>query len=67
MGGGPQGGTAGNPSQSTLFYAVYLWAQAFEYLKMGYGCAMAWILFLIILILTLVAHKAIGRSVTTAV
>lgn len=66
MGGGPQGGTAGNPSQSTLFYALYLWAQAFEYLKMGYGCAMAWILFMVIVALTLIAHKAIGRTVTTA-
>ncbi len=66
MGGGPQGGTAGNPAQSTLFYALYLWAQAFEYLKMGYGCAMAWILFMIIVVLTLIAHKLAGRSVLTA-
>jgi multiple sugar transport system permease protein len=66
MGGGPHGGTAGNPSQSTLFYTLYLWAQAFEYLRMGYGCAMAWILFMIIVVLTLVAHKLAGRHVTYA-
>ena len=66
MGGGPAGGTAGNPAQSTLFYTLYLWAQAFEYLKMGYGCAMAWILFMIILVLTLIAHRTAGRRVTYA-
>jgi multiple sugar transport system permease protein len=66
MGGGPQGGTNGMPAQSTLFYALYMWAQAFEWLKMGYGCAMAWILFMIILALTLIAHRTAGRRVTYA-
>lgn len=64
MGGGPQGGTNGMPAQSTLFYALYMWAQAFEWLRMGYGCAMAWLLFIIILVLTLIAHRAAGRRVT---
>lgn len=66
MGGGPQGGTSGQPKQSTLFYALYMWAQAFEWLKMGYGCAMAWILFVIILVLTLIAHRTAGKRVTYA-
>ncbi|HPD29284.1 MAG TPA: sugar ABC transporter permease [Phycisphaerae bacterium] len=64
MGGGPQGGTQGQPAQSTLFYALYMWAQAFEWLRMGYGCAMAWILFVIILVLTLIAHRTAGKRVT---
>ncbi|MBI4579632.1 MAG: sugar ABC transporter permease [Planctomycetes bacterium] len=64
MGGGPMGGSAGNPARSTLFYTVYLWAQAFEYLHMGYACAMAWIMFLIILALTLIAHRTAARRVT---
>ncbi|NLE58436.1 MAG: sugar ABC transporter permease [Planctomycetes bacterium] len=64
MGGGPQGGTQGQPAQSTLFYALYMWAQAFEWLRMGYGCAMAWILFIIILVLTLIAHRTAGKRVT---
>ncbi|MGQ9649044.1 MAG: carbohydrate ABC transporter permease [Phycisphaerae bacterium] len=64
MGGGPQGGTQGQPAQSTLFYALYMWAQAFEWLRMGYGCAMAWILFVIILALTLIAHRTAGKRVT---
>ncbi len=64
MGGGPQGGTQGQPAQSTLFYALYMWAQAFEWLRMGYGCAMAWLLFVIILVLTLIAHRTAGKRVT---
>ena len=66
MGGGPSGGTQGNPARSTLFYALYLWAQAFELLRMGYACAMAWILFMIIVVLTLIAHRTAGRRVTYA-
>ena len=66
MGGDVAGGTNGNPDQSTLFYTLYLWAQAFEYLRMGYGCAMAWILFIIIVLLTFIAHRAAGKHVTIA-
>jgi len=64
MTGGPFGGTNGNPLRSTLFYALYLWQQAFEYLRMGYASAMAWLLFVIIAFLTLLAHKTAGRLVT---
>jgi len=42
----------GNPSRSALFYAMYLYDNAFRYLRMGYACAMAVILFLVILALT---------------
>jgi multiple sugar transport system permease protein len=44
--------TAGGPAKSTLFYAYYLFNRAFVYFNMGYASAMAWLLFLIILILT---------------
>lgn len=64
IGGGPSGGTAGQPARSTLFYALYLWAQAFEWLRMGYACAMAWILFMIMVVLTLIAHKIAHRRIT---
>jgi multiple sugar transport system permease protein len=64
MCGGPMGGSAGMPARSTLFYTIYLWAQAFEWLRMGYACAMAWILFVIILVLTLIAHKTAAKRVT---
>ncbi|MDD2237638.1 MAG: sugar ABC transporter permease [Kiritimatiellae bacterium] len=45
----------GGPNRSALFYAVYLFQNAFKYRQMGYACAMAWILFLIILCLTWLA------------
>ena len=44
--------TNGGPAQSTLFYAYYLFNRAFVYFNMGYASAMAWLLFLIILVLT---------------
>lgn len=43
----------GAPVNSTLFYALYLYQNAFQFLKMGYAAAMAWILFIIIVAITL--------------
>jgi len=42
----------GSPLDSTLFYSVYLYNR-FANLKLGYAAAMAWILFAIILVCTL--------------
>jgi multiple sugar transport system permease protein len=42
----------GGPARSTLFYNLYLFQAAFKYNEMGYASAMAWILFVIILVLT---------------
>ncbi len=50
--------TQGGPAYATLFYVLYLYQNAFMYLKMGYACALAWILFLVILALTLLMLKA---------
>jgi multiple sugar transport system permease protein len=47
-------GGAGNQGQ---FYMVYLYENAFNFYKMGYATAMAWILFIIILLLTLLVFK----------
>lgn len=55
--------TSGGPERATHFYTFYLYNVAFEDLRMGYACAMAWILFLIILGLTLLATKASARHV----
>lgn len=41
------GGTGG-PSDSTLFYTLYLYEQGFTRFNMGYASAMAWLLLLII-------------------
>ncbi len=45
--------TEGGPADSTLFYAYYLFKNAFQYFRMGYASALAWILFLVVLALTL--------------
>ena len=39
----------GGPADSTMMYALYLYRNAFAYLRMGYASAMAWFLFIIIL------------------
>lgn len=51
------GGT-GDPMNSTLVYALYLYRQAFEFYNMGYGCAMAWVLVLIIGFFTALIFKS---------
>ncbi len=55
--------TNGGPLDSTLFYVLYLYRQAFEYLRMGYASAMAWVLFLIVLACTLVIFLTSGKWV----
>ena len=50
--------TSGGPNFSTLFYNFYLYENAFEYLKMGYASGMAWILLVIVLVLTLLVFKS---------
>lgn len=56
------GGPEGKPVRSTLFYAIYLFSTAFYDLRMGYASAMAWILFIIIVCLTLVANKWFDKT-----
>ncbi len=46
--------TNGGPNDSTLFYALYIYRCAFEQLQMGKASALAWILFLILLVFTIV-------------
>jgi ABC-type sugar transport system permease subunit/ABC-type glycerol-3-phosphate transport system substrate-binding protein len=49
--------TQGGPNNATLFYVLYLYENAFEFLKIGYASAMAWILFIIILVFTMLQMK----------
>ncbi|MCL5103396.1 MAG: extracellular solute-binding protein [Armatimonadetes bacterium] len=56
-------GTSGGPEDSLLFYALYLFKNAFEFMKMGYASAMAWILFVIVLIITTIHLKSAKRWV----
>jgi multiple sugar transport system permease protein len=45
--------TRGGPGRATYFYVYYLYRNSFDYYRMGYGSAMAWFLFALILLLTL--------------
>ncbi|MBC7078622.1 MAG: sugar ABC transporter permease, partial [Synergistales bacterium] len=45
--------TGGGPANRTLFYSLYLFRKAFYDFRMGYASSLAWVMFLIILILTL--------------
>jgi multiple sugar transport system permease protein len=47
----------GGPVNSTLVYLIYLYRNAFSFFRMGYSSAMAWVLFVIILALTIVNFR----------
>ena len=49
--------TDGGPMNSTLFYVLNLYRRAFTYFDMGYSCALAWILILIMGIFTAILFK----------
>ena len=55
--------TQGGPNNSSLFYVYYLYREAFEFGRMGNACAVAWVLFLIIMVLTAVIFKFSNRWV----
>jgi multiple sugar transport system permease protein len=59
MGGQP----LGSPADSTMMPVVLLFQNAFQYFKMGYASALAWILFVVILIITLFQLKLSSRWV----
>ena len=46
--------TQGGPEDSTHFYALYMFEQAWRYLNMGYASAMGWLLFMVIMGITAV-------------
>jgi multiple sugar transport system permease protein len=50
--------TDGGPLDATLFLVLYIYRQAFQFLNMGYASALAWILFAIILVLTLIVVRS---------
>ena len=50
--------TAGGPNKATLFYVLYLYQKAFQDLQFGYASALAWILFAIIMVFTLLILRS---------
>ncbi|MBW7454014.1 carbohydrate ABC transporter permease [Paenibacillus sepulcri] len=50
--------TGGGPNDSSLFYIFYLFREAFTFSNMGYACAIAWVLFIIIMLFTVLLFKS---------
>ena len=50
-------------NDAALFYAIYLFQQAFQFLHMGYASALAWLLFVVIMLVTLVQFRISKRFV----
>ena len=48
----------GGPVRSTLFYNLYLYQNAFRFFDMGYASSLAWILFLLVLVVTLLVFRS---------
>ena len=46
--------TSGGPNKATYVLGMKLYTDAFKYFKMGYACATSWILFMVILVMTIV-------------
>jgi multiple sugar transport system permease protein len=55
--------TGGGPNYATYFYVYHLFKNAFEFSRMGYAAAMAWLFFLIVLVLTSIQFKLSSRWV----
>lgn len=53
----------GGPANSTMMYPMYLFQNAFQFFKMGYACAMAWLMFVAIVLATLLLFKTAARYV----
>ena len=50
--------TKGGPLGSTYFFAMYIYDNAFKYFDMGYAAAMSWIMFGIVLLLSLLVMRS---------
>nr|WP_092915631.1 sugar ABC transporter permease [Agrococcus baldri] len=55
--------TASGSSDASLFYAIYLFEQAFRQFNFGFAAAMAWLLFVIILVISIIQMRIGNRFV----
>ena len=55
--------TGGGPIRSTEFYVLYLYDNGFRFFRMGYASAMAWILFLVVVVVTVILFRTSARWV----
>jgi len=58
-----QPGTEGGPNNATLFVVLYLYKKAFQEFSMGYAASIAWVLFFLILVATVLQMKLARRWV----
>jgi multiple sugar transport system permease protein len=55
--------TQGGPEGKTRFVAMFVYDNAFQYQRLGYASAVAWVLFLVIVVLTVLAFRVSRRHV----
>lgn len=55
--------TRGGPERATWFYALHIYQNAFEYMRMGYGSALAWIFAVVVITLTYIQLRTSRRWV----
>jgi multiple sugar transport system permease protein len=60
---GQQQGQSAGSERAALFYVIYLFRNAFEFFKMGYASALSWLLFAVILVITIVQLRLSRRFV----
>jgi multiple sugar transport system permease protein len=53
--------TEGGPDNATMFFSLYLYQNAFQFFKMGYASAMAWVMLLIALGIIFLLFKGMKR------
>lgn len=55
--------TGGGPNNKSLFYSYYLYSTAFKQNKMGYACALGWVMFIIMIVFTALFFKTFSKRV----
>jgi multiple sugar transport system permease protein len=50
--------TQGGPNNGSLFFVLYIYRHAFQYFNIGYASALAWILFIVIMVFTLIVFRS---------
>lgn len=60
---GQQQGQGAGSERAALFYVIYLFRNAFEFFEMGYASALAWVLFIVIFIITVIQLRLSKRFV----
>ena len=60
---GAQTGQSAGTERAALFYVIYLFRNAFEFFRMGYASALAWVLFAVILVITVIQLRLSKRWV----